>query len=221
MLISASGGFSYHLRAFRYRHSLWAPFHRELREWLTGWKPSSRQLVIIGSSGGYALSRQFLARFESVEAWDLDPLARRIFLWRHPGVRVRGVNALTSRGRFTPELLRESLPDGAAVLFTNVLGQLPYECRKGVRLDWVKLHRALEGREWATFHDRLSGYGRFGEWTGTWGSDAELSRGFTGANEVESHETESLWREGCSGLRYFDWQITPRRVHRIEGFFSG
>lgn len=174
--------------------------------------------MIIGCSGGYCLPPEFVARFREVQGWELDPLARFIFSRRFPGVATRAVNALTLRGKFAPEQLRECLPAGAVVLFTNVLGQLGYESREQ-DFDWTRLHRALEGREWATFHDRVSGFGKFAELPHEWGTDLDLARGFAGADEVESHETESLMPASAEGLRYFDWRITPKRVHRIEGFW--
>ncbi len=146
-----------------------------------------------------------------MKAWALDPVARWVFARRFPAAQVTGVDALTARGKFAPEKLREALPRDACVLFTNVLGQLVY---------WARLHRVLEGREWASFHDRLSGFGVFAPAPTEWRDDRSLSMGFEGAAEVESHETELL-RPACAlGLRYFDWRITPRRVHRIEGFWS-
>jgi hypothetical protein len=220
VLKSSSGGLSYHLRALRYRNTLWAPFRREIATWLSGWSPRARALHIVGCSGGYCLDPAFVARFERVTAWDLDPVARFAFSRRFPGAQVTGVDALTARGKFAPERLREALPRDACVLFTNVLGQLVYELRRGAPVDWSRLHAALSGREWASFHDRLSGFGVFAPAPTEWRDDRALSMGFEGAAEVESHETELLRPEGALGLRYFDWRITPRRVHRIEGFWS-
>jgi hypothetical protein len=218
VLIRSSGGLSYHLRALRYRNTLWAPFRRDLSAWLEQWRPRARHIHIVGCSGGYCLDPKFIARFDQVTAWDLDPLARLVFERRFQGAKVSGVDALSLRGRFAPERLSEYLPQGACVLFTNVLGQLVYELKRGTPLDWSRLYRALGEREWASFHDRLSGFGVFRAEPSAWEDDRALSLGFEGSHEVESHETERLYQPSAQGLRYLDWQITPDRRHRIEAF---
>ena len=75
-LLAPSGGLVYHLRALRHRHGLWAPFQRVVADWLAGWQPGRRELVIVGPSAGYALPAGFLRRFERVTALEPDPLAR-------------------------------------------------------------------------------------------------------------------------------------------------
>ena len=74
----ASGGLGYHLRALRFRHSLWAPYIATVQRWLHDWRPPTDTLVVVGPSAGYALDAAFLARFRSVRALEPDPLARTL-----------------------------------------------------------------------------------------------------------------------------------------------
>jgi hypothetical protein len=76
-LLHPSGGLVYHWRAWRWRRTPWAPFHDQVRRWLTDWRPEAGQLVLVGPSGGYALSSQFLERFRKITVLEPDDLARR------------------------------------------------------------------------------------------------------------------------------------------------
>ncbi len=83
-ILHASGGLLYHLRAWRWRRTLWAPFLAQVRRWQTDWRPDARHLVLIGPSGGYAQTRQFLERFPEITALEPDPVARYILARRFP-----------------------------------------------------------------------------------------------------------------------------------------
>src|SRR5262245_55213637 len=105
MLITPTGGLIYHARALRFSAKRWAPFRREVATWLEGWQPRERALLLVGPSGGYSLSEEFLRRFETVSAIDPDPLSRYIFSLRL-GVAPQWSSRTDlgpRQGRFRPE----------------------------------------------------------------------------------------------------------------------
>lgn len=234
MIFSPTGGLIYHARALRYQKRLWAPFRAELGDWLSGWTPRERSLLLIGPSGGYCLERRFLDRFERLAAVDPDPIAKRIFAsrfrrkihWSHRDhFSPRG-------GRFGIEGFRELLAahPGHAVLFCNFLGQLPFLDTQAALGEtypqWKRaLAQALDGHSWATFHDRLSGplapknLPEHNEFTDII-NDARVVETFytapsgEGRIELADHLSGDLF-PGCP-RRFFAWQIRPGTWHLIE-----
>lgn len=126
---NVAGGWRYHLYAWRYRHTLWAPYTEQVSAFLNTWQPRRAQLVIIGPSAGWHLPAAFLQRFEQVVAIEPDPLARWLLRRRFPQVRW----VMHSDDYFTPDhpagwsantaRLFADYPN-AALLFANFLGQL-------------------------------------------------------------------------------------------------
>lgn len=156
-LIHPSGGLPYHLRAWRWRRTLWAPFHQGVEEWLADWRPASRHLVLVGPSGGYALTPEFLAGFQRWTVLEPDPLARRLLRRRFPGVALEFADSSWLPGAAGLRRLAATWPR-AAFLFCNLLGQaLQGEAGPASRRDWLAgLAPALAGREWASWHDLAS-----------------------------------------------------------------
>jgi hypothetical protein len=87
-----------------------------------------KQLVLLGASAGWMLPTCWLAQFEEIHAWDIDPLASPLFRWRHgrhlqsQGIRLHlntadGLDHLNERTREMP---------GAFFWFDNMLGQLRF-----------------------------------------------------------------------------------------------
>lgn len=171
-----AGGIYYHVRAWISRGRRWAPFRKDLANWLEAWNPSETELLIIGPSAGYCLPQGWLNRFQKVTAVDPDPLAKALFRVLHPGlplqwrqeeVLVPGEGfAQNLREAFQMELKKwQSHLDrssGAAVLFSNFLGQLGVLVPAEMRESWLvelkqNLYPTLKGRTWASFHDVLSG----------------------------------------------------------------
>jgi hypothetical protein len=159
----------YHLRGFRYAESLWQPFRFALAEWLYGWQPPEKRLVIVGPSGGWCTQLLFLERFTEVIGLEPDPLAHLVFRRRlaraplegHPRVRFLTEDHLIDQPERLIELVERE--GDVAILFSNVLGQLRVltgaETPDDPRLTRIRaaVARAIEGRSWASFHDRLSG----------------------------------------------------------------
>lgn len=228
-ILHPSGGLIYHLRAWRWRRSLWAPFHDQVRRWLTDWRPEMGNsvdnhvdhLVLVGPSGGYALSRQFLERFRRITVLEPDPLARHILAHRFPDCRFVWENAPWLAEPEGFRLLAERFPD-AVFLFCNLLGQsLVGACRGFDRRPWLEdWQSALAGRAWASWHD-LASSSRPPDRTGVLDLpqaqplDAVLAYFWRGG-ELAIHDHE------CAGLypvlsrQYVVWHLTPERHHLIE-----
>lgn len=224
-LFHPSGALPYHLRALRWRHNLWAPFHAQARRWLTDWRPETKHLVLIGPSGGYALTAQFLERFAQITVLEPDPLARWLLRRRFPGIAfaLRDSDYLAKPGGFAR--LAATYPD-AGFLFCNLLGQeLQGQPADFDRAVWLaELEPALRGRAWASWHDLVS-TSRAPEGRApacldqAMPLDELLARIWRdGDLEVTDHETAGL----CPSTprRYALWRLAPRRHHLIEWLSS-
>ena len=162
--MNPSGGLQWHFRAWRSR-TLWSPSCGQLAAWLAQLQPKSKQLILLGPSAGWMLPSAWLQRFDYIHAIDLDPLAPRLFARRHgaalqaAGVRwqYQSADALTE----LPRLL-QTCPH-ACVFFDNLLGQLRFHAPSGqdpqqfVADHLTQIRRHLQGREWGSVHDLLSG----------------------------------------------------------------
>ena len=220
-LFHPSGGLIYHWRAWRWRRTLWAPFHDQVRRWLTDWRPACTHLVLVGPSGGYALSRQFLERFERITVLEPDPLARRILAWRFPG---RPFNWRASGGLARPDgfhWLAARFPDGA-FLFCNLLGQdllgAPHDFDRSAWL--ARLEPGLSGHAWASWHDLASTVRppdrqAVLSLAAAQPLDATLAHFWHGGElSIYDHLTAGLCP--ASPRQVAVWQLAPNRHHLIE-----
>lgn len=215
-LLSPTGGLVYHLRALRHRHGLWAPFHRAVADWLAGWQPRRRELVIVGPSAGYALPAGFLMRFERVTALEPDPLARWLLARRADAGRL-GFSRLDCLTRPDGLAHLAAAHPHAAILFSNVLGQVAAPAA-----DWRSLlARHLAGHAWASYHDVISTTARpkpgcdHAITTNDQSLETTLTRLWPGGTiELSDHETFRLG--GDQAHHYAVWQITRRRWHLVE-----
>lgn len=214
-LLDPSGGLIYHLRALRYRHGLWAPFHASVAEWLAAWQPQRPRLVIVGPNAGYALPTGFIQRFDSVTALEPDPLARWL-LRRRPDAAALSFDRLDCLA--APDglaRLAAAYPD-AAILFSNVLGQI-----KAPAANWsALLARHLSGHAWASYHDVIStARPPQQRQTRTLAEprslEATLAHFWTGG-EIALSDHETFHLGGNAPCRYAVWPITPQRWHLVE-----
>jgi hypothetical protein len=155
-----TGGLVWHVRAWQ-STARWQPTRAAIARWLEGTRFASRRLVLVGASAGWMMSTPFLARFDTVEAIDIDPLAAPLFSWRHGfTLKRRGVQVNWHRVDALEDMdgLLARWPD-AAWLFDNVLGQQIYRHRDldAVEAALSALAGRLAGRQWASLHDWLSG----------------------------------------------------------------
>lgn len=213
--LSATGGLSYHLIARRRANSSWVPFRTHVREWLTPWlaRVGAGELIVFGPSAGWTLPLDLFVGFSRVLFVEPDPIAR--FLLRRrlpPGVRCEFIARAdllpwtSSRpGVFADFLARH--PD-AAVLFTNVLGQIPLIAKRTDLAARDEFLQALSSREWASYHDLYSGSSK----------DARLipsrdpSQVFKQGSVID-HET--AWLSNASSQLAL-WPLTEDSLHIIE-----
>ncbi len=212
----ASGGIRYHLRAIRYRQTLWTPFRAALASWLDCWRPACRRLVVIGPSGGHTLPAGLFARFDDVTALEPDPVARVILRRRQADCKLRfesfdclsnaaGMGELA--GRFGDR----------ALLFCNVLGQVGCPDPDG----WSEcLATRLSGCHWASWHDVISTNRQPMrtdpvEMAATQSLESILGRFWPGGElPLIDHGTLALGRDGPHA--YATWALTPTANHLIE-----
>lgn len=216
----------YHWRAFRYGKSLWKSHVDSVARFLKSWK-APRNLVLIGPSAGYSLPLDWLARFDSLTVIEPAWLSRKIL-----ASKLLSLNTPTRYIRHplsfeSPGFLEGLDLTDTGVLFANVLGQVPVKTEAGLR---DALKATLKNVSWASYHDRFSSDQVV--WTYP---DGEVSRVYTTeelipekspkhfrkAPEVQEHlASEALAALHPKRVRYWDWQITPKQVHLIEGMIQ-
>lgn len=240
-LLSPSGGLVYHLRAWRYRQSLWAPFASSLENWLeNSWNPPrNAPLLLIGSSAGWCLPLSFLKSFAMIHAVDLDPLALWLLKKRLQPQQVHtrkqeGLGILESPpGSSLMKLLQEDSLRDASVLFCNLWGQLSFEETLETALPtWAAaLERALSGRRWASFFDRVSGSLPPEITPENLDSaeslaDRELIARFYSNSCSDTSTPVELLDHGTADFfktrprRHLSWELEPGRYHLIEAIHS-
>jgi hypothetical protein len=233
-LFTPSGGLVYHARALRFRDRLWAPFRESLAAWLVQHLAVTEELILVGPSGGHCLPVAHLGRFERVVVLEPDPLARRLLALRLPHSRfeVEHRDLLVEpllAGRSGLDTVLWQRPQ-AGVLFCNLLGQLHFGLSDEAQARFQAEFRrrilpALQGRAWASFHDRWSldrGIHEPVPATRAFEhgpSDDELGVAWFGPAgapvTVLDHGTTSLF-PATWPRSYFSWQITPKALHVVE-----
>jgi hypothetical protein len=167
----------------------------------------------------------WLEQFDEIAAVDFDPAARYLFGRRHSQCRVTqwlsdDLFPTTPAGIDWDPLLRllSTYPEHG-LLFCNVLGQISAAAPNPdmVELGLKRLPELLNGRSWASYHDRLSAPMRPQVTKAVrHRCDEELAKdAFLKGGEVCSHCTGELGagRE-CS---MFAWECRRNYWHLIEG----
>lgn len=237
-----SGGLFYHYLALRFSRSLWQPFRSDVTRWLSEWSPHARELIIFGSSAGYSLPAEFLSRFDRVITVEPDAIARLLLQRRFPNTKFEFTpdrNLLSpipeteqgSTSKKAVENLRDFLEKypNAAVLFSNVLGQLPLEFPhlndELFASHLISIRATVKDRPWASYHDLLSTWGRpksldpFELPSGTF--DPELFAHVhleplpvgSAKLELTDHQTHAL--SAGEPTRCTWWELAPGRYHLI------
>jgi hypothetical protein len=229
-ILNPAGGLRYHWRARRYGRR-WGTFVEPLARWLEAWEPDVADLLLVGPSAGWCLPDALFRRFARIDVLEPDPVARLLLARRLRRLgreaRLHERDYLTAEPERLVELARGFPPH--AILFCNVLGQLRFlhpELDDTERnLAWKHaLMAALDGRAWATFHDRLSGHlvPRLVPETSsdTAVSDEDLAAAFyDGDGELHSHGTEGLFPH--LPRSYLAWELVPGWHHLIEAIRHG
>lgn len=201
----------YHILAFFYGRTHWNPFRESLANWMSSWNPNTQNLILIGPSGGYCLSKAFLQQFQKITVIEPDPLARMIFKMRMKSLNVSLEFQAKSLDPHLPiEKTLRSLDSSASILFCNVLGQLPFY--QSLEDNWAqKLSRSMKDRSFLSFHDRYSGQ-----------KPVKLSSDGTHFTLETGEYVDHLTSELFKGYQkqYFLWRISPHRFHLIEACHS-
>ena len=132
-----------------------------MADWLTTQTMPRQQLVLLGASAGWMLPSDWLAQFDEIHAWDIDPLAAPLFRWRHGrhlqshGTRL---HLHTGDGLVHLSECTQAMPD-AFFWFDNLLGQLRFtnEPLDTVSRRLRSLQKTLQHVAWGSVHDRMSG----------------------------------------------------------------
>ncbi|MCP5277284.1 MAG: hypothetical protein H6935_02865 [Thiobacillus sp.] len=220
-----SGGLVYHLRAWRHGKGLWRPFHDQVRQWLSRWRPAESHLVLVGPSGGYALDLAFLSRFDRVTALEPDGLARFILSRRFPGLGIRFNSDFQVARPQGFTRLAQAYPD-AAFLFCNLLGQQLVGQRADFqRRAWLgDMAGDLAGRTWASWHDLASAH------RAPDGRDClrleksepleDVLGHFWQGGELAIHDHEVGGLVPALPREYALWQLRPGQYHLVEWLAS-
>ena len=224
MIFTQTGGLTYHLRALRFFKN-WKPHRDQVAAFLDRWDPKKKNLILVGPSGGYSLPAEFLKKFETITAFEPDSVARFIFEKRM-GLKVNW------KGQFPFERPEDfSVPDESAILFCNLLGQIPPSLNP---LFSERLIATLQSVEWASFHDAISTTNstfslldhieRIPE-TQKWSLDQiqKMVRPRAGVQEVQliQHLVFDWFRGSEFSFSYWIWELTPKASHLIEGVYRG
>ncbi len=158
--MNLSGGWLWHWRAWR-SQARWAATSAQISNWLLAQDMPRQQLVLLGPSAGWMLPDAWLAQFQEIHTWDIDPLAAPLFRWRHGAALQRSGTALhlhTGDGLAQLEALTAAMPK-AFFWFDNLLGQLRFN-EPAINAVAHTLH-SLQGQmhavAWGSLHDRMSG----------------------------------------------------------------
>jgi len=162
--VNPSGGLRWHWRAWR-SAALWSPTSAHIAHWLASVRPRSKRLLLLGPSAGWMLPTEWLLRFDSIDAMDIDPVAGWLFGLRHgPALKAAGIRWHYQTGdalAALPRLL--TAHPRACVLLDNLLGQLRFHAKPWqdpmvfTSIQLADIKRQLQGREWGSVHDVLSG----------------------------------------------------------------
>lgn len=239
-LFTASGGLLYHARAVRYRAQLWAPYRAALATWLEPRLPPGEELILVGPSAGHCLPVEQLSRFRRIFVLEPDPVARWILASRLGNAAREGSATLHIERQ--DQLLRPLLTGGggldavldrhphASLLFCNLLGQLLCDLSDDDEARFKAAFQArilprLNGRTWASIHDRWSLDRDAAEPVPlslsfpSCPSDQELGVAYFGPSGTPvtalDHAVSGLFPETWP-RSYFSWQITPQALHVIE-----
>jgi hypothetical protein len=223
-LLGPTGGLSWHLTALRQRRH-WRRSLERIAQWLAQWQPGTDELLVLGASAGWCLPLPFLQRHRAIHCVDIDPVAGALFRFRlGRALRQAGTSVTWERAdcvlHLTPIL--QAHPR-SAILFANILGQHGLRARPQARAqaDLDGLASRLQGRRWASFHDRLSGPWRAPHPPEATHSSARALDSETLARELGCH---GVWRDHLTGQvlpestprQYVPWPLRPGVLHWLE-----
>ena len=155
-----TGGLNWHLHAFQ-SHKRWQPTVAHIEHFLIHCQPRYKHLLLMGCSAGWMMPTTWLTQFDQIDAFDIDPLAQRLFNWRHGQALGKSNTQITHHRQdgmaHLPEILAQH--PQASIWFDNMLGQHRYRIRDEAQVEKElrALKTTLKGRDWGSVHDLLSG----------------------------------------------------------------
>ncbi len=208
---SSVGGLGYHLRAARYRNDLWRSYRSHIGLWLMQWEQRHHEVLLVGPSAGYSLSKLFLSRYHTIWVCEVDILGRILLRKRFPQHNIQFVKDLS---------VVLSYAHNIDILFCNVLGQLTLKGQSPQ--DLIKL--LPKKSYFASYHDLFSFEGRFNwiqesiEVAGAVDETKLLSQFLKPESHheirLEDHRTQNIFP--ASKRQIIHWEIIPNRHHLIE-----
>ena len=228
-----TGGLNWHIHA-HYASKRWQPTLQLIDQFLTTVNPNSDHLLLMGGSAGWMMPPSWLARFQRIDAYDIDPLAAWLFNWRHGNhLKAQGIEVNHHRLDALanlPEILAQH--PKACLWFDNVLGQHRYRLRDEVRVEreLSQLKTTLQGRHWGSLHDVWSGPtdGRLlpaglNVWshhtTAKQAMDAAFSQKLlasVGAKDVwQDHLTTQIFKHDVQ-VSWMPWAFKPNYWHWLQ-----
>jgi hypothetical protein len=155
-----TGGLNWHVHAFQ-SQKRWQHTVAHIEHFLVHCQPRHTHLLLMGCSAGWMMPTEWLTQFTQIDAYDIDPLAQRLFNWRHGRALRNSQTHITHHRQDAMEHLPELLAKHpqASIWFDNMLGQHRYRIRDEVQVeqDLRALKTTLAGRDWGSVHDLLSG----------------------------------------------------------------
>jgi len=246
-LLNPSGGILYHIKGFLYSQNLWLNFNKNLEKLLFAWRKfesPSGGVILIGSSGGYCLSPEWLVQYKEVVIVDPDPVAHKIFKEKYKPTDTNIISSdvkevFVENGRPCDRSLQAVLsayPEHD-IVFCNIIGQLKFlypDIRESL---WVSFFRdlveSLKPRGFFSFHDRYSSSmrpdveGYFKNYSTNRLTPEDFVRelyqtsasAITGSiiprtAEVIDHCTAHFFSEYQA--YFLSWQIVPKFYHCVE-----
>jgi hypothetical protein len=155
-----TGGLNWHMHAFQSQYR-WQATVSHIEHFLLQCEPRHKHLLLMGCSAGWMMPTAWLTQFDRIDAYDIDPLAQSLFNWRH-GRALRKTQTHVTHHRqeamiHLPDILAEH--QEASIWFDNMLGQHRYRIRDEAQVEKElrALKTTLQGRDWGSVHDLLSG----------------------------------------------------------------
>lgn len=238
--MNLTGGIAWHWLAWR-SQARWANTSQAIEQWLLKqaqvFKPAGvtdqPSLLLIGASAGWMMSSQWLQQFARVDTFDIDPLAAHLFKWRHGAALKANGAALhchTQDALYDLPRLLNAHPK-ACVFFDNVLGQVrfqrPATAWQQVEKDIELIRNQLNGREWGSVHDRMSGptvdliqsHAALPVKKASWNDQQWLTQ-LNAQSPWLDHLTHNVFPSHSAGqkveIENFAWNFSPRYRHWLQ-----
>ena len=228
-----TGGLNWHLHA-RASRRRWQPTSAAIADFLRTIPVDGQSLLVLGASAGWMMPTEWLLRCARVDTVDIDPLASRLFAWRHGrALRRAGVHWQHHRLDALAHLdaLLARWPD-AWLWFDNLLGQHRYRLGDPTQAEreLQALSQRLAGRCWGSVHDVYSGpsamTGSACPWPtcvhrGMPASELDDARGQRllqqlGANGVWSDHGTRVVLPGSTPCWLMPWEFRPGHWHWLQ-----